>query len=434
MTIAGAGTWTISWPYPQVIFTDYYTIGIAKDGTNLKLYELVNTSNTWTATEIVTLGVTANIEYVEVTGFGQMYTIAASKIISEVLTVASWIRNPAGGVTAMETAAIPEFATCCNFNNQALISGVTSTDPNWADPGYSAVHWAGIGSFDFRIAEDKTAGNRPIMPWDKKGHGRVFKLLQLGKHVIAYGDGGIAALSPIQQPTTGYGLIPLSSAGIKSANHIAGDEHIHCFISSNNEICLITPGPSITILGYEEFVDKLNLSGDRIRISYVPSKKRFYISDGTYGYVLNEQGLYSINQLVTSAGDYRGNVLCGFFDDDGDYEARIKSDTLDFGIRGLKTISVVEVGTNYYHDSGSSKMYGRADYRYSYQSSRESFTSGKLIELNPNGIFTPYTQADEFRIMVKAEDYRNAVINLDYVKTRVKLSDKRAIRGLYKTS
>jgi len=39
--------------------------------------------------------------------------------------------------------------------------------------------------------------------------------------------------------------------------------------------------------------------------------------------------------------------------------------------------------------------------------------------------------APEVRLKLKGSDYRDAELNLDFIKTKVKMSDKRVIRGKY---
>jgi len=437
--ITGTGTWgTVSWPWPQVIGTDYYTLGLALIDTKLHLFELYcTTGNVWTAVDMQDLGVAASIDHVDIAGFGMFYVASVVSIGTSPnsVTVDTYIRNPGTGtplISQLPTSKAPECMTCCNFKGQAIMGGIVQSDANFGDMSLGWVAWSGIGNFDFRVGEDATSGYAKV-PWDKWGTGLVHKILRLGDAVAVYGDGGRMLLVPVNEPITTFGVKELGGLGIASANHVAGNQEIHCFLDMEHDLWLADAQLNFQKLGYREYMT--DLLGDTnnlpVRISYAPGRKQFYICGGDRGFVLSENGLYEMHQLATSLTEYRGR-LCGFFKDTEDYEWRLATDSIDLAQRGMKTIGFLELGLNHYNSNSSLlDVYVSADYRYDYQAAQETFSSLGWTRLNPEGGAFVNITAPEVRLKVKGSDYRNGSLNLDYIKMRSKLSDKRFIRGLY---
>jgi len=428
MGIIGDGEWgTITWPFPQVRFLDNYVLGFALDGSNLHLYELVcDSDGHWNSTSVYNLGDATYIDQIEVADSGTFYIVSVFGIPSDVIIINSYIRNPGESaplITKLPTDYIPEHIAVCNYNGQFLIGGIIPGVYAFGDMKLSTVAWSQIGRAEFRInnTATRTAGYTH-MPWMRQNKGIVYKLAKLGKAVIVYGDGGKLALIPFSQPVSGYGRQLLPGFGVRSGNHVDGDDSIHGFIDSNYDWWTIDSSLKTIRWGYKEFMQDLVENGVT-RVSYDSTNKRFYISNGVKGFVFTEQGLYSTHQLVTSIGNYCGKFLCGFFDDSEDTEYRVVSDTLDFGIRGLKTIETMEVGVDAPID-----VYGAVDYRYD---KTKAFVRSSWKKSNKRGGMGVIKTAPEFRLGIKAASYTD--VNLDYLSLSVKVVDKRMIRGLYNT-
>jgi hypothetical protein len=272
------------------------------------------------------------------------------------------------------------------------------------------------------------------MPWSDWDEGMVHKVAKLGKGVMVYGNGGRAALVPYStQLATGFGLKPLAGPGISKGFHMAGDEHLHGFIDTNNEFWVVDANLEFQKLGYKEFIDDMQAENDveaadlPIIVSYNRYDKRFHISGVSSACILTEFGLYSCHQSSTGIGRYRGSVLSGFQKDLGDYEGRISVDKIDFNVRGLKTLDVLEFGADY-KPSGSYIPYGGVDFKYTHS---DAFRSSDWIRLNNEGIVHPIVTANDFRVKFKVDDYRDGDPKLDSIKLRWKLVDKRAVRGPY---
>jgi hypothetical protein len=435
MTISGSGTWAVTWPWPQMFLTQYYTLVAAKgtggNAADLYLFELYNSSDTWYATAVGRLGVAADIMSVDVASFGTFYVVAVRKTGHPHQL---HIRNPnsdsdSDALVQTDDNIVPRGISTCNFKGQAIIGGVNSNNSPWDALGNCSVAWSGIGNFTFDIEKDKTAGFRNL-EWDDWGNGKVLKVLRLGDNVMCYGDNGAAALVPSEST---FGMKDLTSAGIPHTNAVAGNATSHLVLDNNNDLWTMgikkeLVGASIEVvkLGYREFMEGLTTAS--VKISYVPQLKRFYISDTAKCYCLTEFGLYENHQPITAAGVYRG-VLCGFMDQNADYEIRLTSDDIDFGIRGFKTLEELEIGATYRHSSGATNLQAGVKYKSDYHVT--SFTQGSFINLDPAGFCMPIVSAHEFQLQVKAADYRGATINVDYINAWFKVIDKRGLRGRY---
>ena len=428
--IQGDGFWDeINWPYPQVRIAGNYILGLSVDNNNqLVVYELLNENDIWTATNIRSLGSVDNIDFVDVEGWGPYYVVTASKIVNNILTTSAFARYPNGTVAILPNVAVPEFATLCDFNGQAIIGCIQSDSAPWSGLLYSSVAWSGIGGgFDFRPTEpgNETAGFIHI-PATGQGTGIVRKVKKLNKVVMAYTEDESHVLIPHSVGRSGFGRKGLGIAGIRNGNHIAGNDNIHLLLNTNNELNLINDNLEVQVLGYKEYME--DLDNEEVRITYVPQKKRFYISDSSRGFVLTEHGLYECHQCVTSSMYYRGRILCGFFYDSEDWEPRLVTDTLDFKVRGFKTIHSIETDVRY--NDGCDEVYMALGFRSQYQTSKDRFYNSDWVRLNPMGIAYPIVSANEFRIMLKGVDYRDSDLRLSRLDVKYQFHDKRNMRGL----
>ena len=440
----GNGTWTIgnNWPWPKIYFGRNYTlafvIGLSSE---LWVYELYcTTGDAWTATAIKSLGAIANIDSVSIADFGEFYAVSKFGITSNVAYLDGFLRDPSARIVDLPTSSVPSFGTCCNFNGQAIIGCIKhSDDDHWGDLGYNSVAWSRIGRFNFRIApigdgdvgQDGKLWLQPDagymnMSWGEWRTGIVHKVKKLGKGVMVYGDGGSSFLHPVNEPTVTFGLKDSVGPGVLSANHVAGDENGHISIDQDNELWKVSDS-GFEKLGYKDYLD--SLTNADIHISYVPGRQRYYISDGSTGFCLTPYGMYENHQLASSVGLYRG-TLAGFFIDSADYKARVETDRFDFNQRGMKTISGIEVGGSFY-DAADTALEVSLKYRYDHKST--TFSQTGWVDLNPEGEAVIPVTAPEVKMLLRADDYRET-LNLDYIKPRIKMSDRRFIRGVYDAS
>ena len=324
-----------------------------------------------------------------------------------------------------------KFVSCCNFNGQFLIGGIVATgvDNKYSQWGLNTVAWAQIGRFDFDYGSEtsKTAGFMH-MPWD----GTVLKLTKLGNYVVVYGTNGMAMLRPISEPVSGYGLIPLSMPGIRSGFHCAGDSTLQGFVDVYGYWWTVTQDGKFTRWGYKEFLSQLS---DPFKVTFDQTLQRFFISDGSTCYVFNQYGMATVRQQVTSCGPGSDGEVVGICGSNDDYDVRVITDVMDYGTRGLKTITTMEAGIDV---DATSAVKLAVDYRYD---KRLDFTRSDWNLTNKRGGTGIMKTAVEFRLGVLVEagfysvgDAANKSIpevNLDYILATVQASDRRMIRGAF---
>jgi len=241
---------------------------------------------------------------------------------------------------------------------------------------------------------------------------------------MVYGSEGIGALVPVSSPAPTFGLKEILNVGIPTGGAVGGDEHVHSFVDEEGNLWRIAEEKEPEQLGYQEFLSALTAAN--LMVAYDPSEREFYISDGSTSYLLTLWGLCETYQSVTSIIRH-SNASHGPFSAGSDTSFTITTDTLDFGIRGFKTLSTVELGV----DTGEvdQAIQVRLHHRVNKKS---AFSQSSWLNTNKNGVVMPLKTADEFRVSVKAAAYGS--MNLDYINLRVKLSDKRFVRGMYSTS
>lgn len=432
------GSWTVSWPWPRALFCENYILGFAKESNNLYGFEMHVNDGNWSATAVVDLGLEANIDQLNVLDFGPYYVISTMEVEDDgTLNVATYERDvsAAPSLSCMSAFVDPAYGVGCNFNGQAVVGAIdgSGAEDGWKwvgqHMGGNTVVWGRIGQMSFDVEASPTAGfaNMSWKSYDGQSEGVVLSIRKLGEAVIVLGDGGGAALLPREEPQVTFGVKPLPLSGVASGDHVAGDENILVFIDQNYELWKADDSLKFEKLGYKEWFEDL-LGTSTTIVSYVPEKKRFYFSNGTDCYVLTEYGLYTCNQAVTSVGVTRDGSLYGFFVDNADYEWRIETGSLDFGQRSMKTLQVLEMHGHYEKTSGVVS----AKFKYKNEYTSDDFTALDWVELNPWGIVTIPLTASEFRVSLKGTDYRSSSCMVEAMKARVKLSDKRSIRGTYK--
>jgi len=248
--------------------------------------------------------------------------------------------------------------------------------------------------------------------------------MRLGDVVMVYGDNGIAALVPKITPAATFGMKELANVGIPCKGAVGGDDSVHAFVDQKGYLWVVRKGTEPKCLGYREFMNTMALDG--IMVSYDSGEGEFFISDGDKGFLLtvhgeitatgitrHHYGLCEVHQLVTSCASLGGSSI-GVYDDSQDMELRIETDTIDYGLRALKTIVTLETQAE----------------RVAVDWNRDSaFKSLPWVRTSDTGFATIQATATEFRLRAKYSSYVGA--KLDYIKSRFKLVDKRAIRGVY---
>jgi len=379
------------WPFPQLFIGQDVTI-LANATTVYEVDGSWNTSSKGAATE------DQRWDFID---FGSYLILANGNKLCIRDYAGSWTNNSS-------LATMPRFSTGCNFKGQIVAGNVKST---WHDCGTGSLIWSGIGNVDFTPGGDNEAGFRNI-PFE----GDVLKVKRLGDFVIVYCENGVLALKPHEQT---FGMTEILNVGIPTKGAIGGDEHSHRFIDTKGYLWKINSKLELTRLGYKEFMNLLTAS--EIVVEHDPGLREFHISDSTYGYLLTEFGLGQCYQRKSCVANLDGTAYGVFVvDSPYDTEGRLVTDIVDFGIRGMKSVELMEVGVN--HTSGV--VTGAVDWR---QNKTDSFTRSDWTAMNPHGAVNVKVTADEFRLALKFVSYLG--VDLDYITSKIKAVDKRYMRG-----
>lgn len=426
----------VSWPYPQIFIGSDYRIVATED----TIYEA---DSDWNLTAKATVIAGDRWDFID---FGLYFVLTNGT---------QMVTSLRGSYSVLDSVGGPRFSTGCNFKGQ-IIAGNIKT--NWHDCGVNSVIWSVIGSHSFHIspsgefilAEDDsiitsedgvsmfseggvqsaTAGYRH-MYWE----GSILRILRLRDIAVVYGSNGIALMVP---KGAAYGMSEVSDIGILSRDAVDGDYNTHVFVDSDRYIWRVIAGNVPERLGYKEFIGDLDST---LVVSYDKSRKEFYIGDSSTCYLLTESGLTRLGYFVTSIAGNNGTSFSSYLQDDI-RSVTIVTDIIDFGIRGLKTISSIELGANF---SGDIQM--AIDYRYD---KKKPFVRSRWENTGLEGVVTIPVTALEFRLCIRtlgtaveaedgsdieAEDGTSIRVelsrdlDLDYINIKVKLSDRRFIRG-----
>lgn len=386
---------TVTHPKPQLFIGEKYRI-LADQGT---IYEI---SDAWAKTSKLS-GLSTDDVW-DMADFRDYFVMTNGAVIVYIDLVTS------PGVAAYNSMAssstFPRFLTCCAFKGQ-LIGGNVKT--SWHDASTYSVVWSGIGNVDFTPDAENDAG---YMHGYKKGN--VLRVLRLGDVVMVYCDNGIFALKPKGQF---YGKQEILDIGIPAKSAVNGNFHKHVFVDSNDYVWRITSDLKAERLGYQEFISPMTQGS--IVVSHDWEKDEFYITDGTTSFLLTNFGLCETFLRPTSVGAVDGDSV-GTFTSASDVTMLATTDVMDFGLRGMKTVGNIELGID-----DDSTVQVAADYRYNKATAWAS-TGWKTVNLE--GVAWLGITAVEFRLKVKASAYAN--VNLDYITAKIKVSDKRYVRGI----
>lgn len=307
------------------------------------------------------------------------------------------------------TTTLPLARSVCAFRGQLILGGITSP---WYDCNESYVAWSKIGQIDCTLDASSEAGYT-IMP----GGGIVYKVLPLGKSVLVYSDTEIAQLTPIVEPVPSFGVEQLAPIGLCSPHAVDGSLSEHVFVDLSGWVWRLRAGGNLERLGYMEFMIRLDPA--KLVVTRDPLTGDYFISDGARTFLLTEQGLSEVGQHVGSLALLPGGpVATG--QDSYDYEARITTDTFDFGFRSLKMLTTIEVGAD-----GLAPLRVGVDYRGPRD---KEFTRLMDEEVNEMGWATKFVQGTDFRVRVRSANAEQTFI--DYLKIRWKMTDLRSVRGI----
>lgn len=388
----------ISRPWPQVVDTSVGLFLVSGS----KVYSI--NSTTWALTEVVaTLVASTNQFSVADFGLYQVWTNGNNVLVRSYLGALA-VRTAIGGES--------QPSCVCNFRGQ-LLAGFSDGYVGWGDIG--SVNLATL--FGVTEAHGTTSANaqgiagQVRMVW-ARDLATIYRIIELGNGVVVYGSRGITYLKAVSQPVPTFGVIEIHKIGVKSVHSVCGDSSQHIFLDKRGNLYRLGADLKLDLLGYKEF-----LGSTSPIIFYDDGNKDFYISGESSCYLLSPYGMSRVYQIPTTIFGNEGTLYGVYSGTLG--TSSITSGIIDMGLRGIKTLSTVEIG------SGVSDLEVSVDYQYS----TEGFASTEWREVNSTGVVYFGISANEFKINVRSRTI--ASLAIDYINLRWKLSDKRAIRGLY---
>lgn len=386
------------WPFPQTFFTQSY-----------KFY--------CTQTQVYTIDASWNYTLIaEVVGQypWELMDFGTFVILTNGVELVYYDMETATWATKTSTEMHPMFQTCCVFKGQPIIGHLLS---EWHGGDEGSIAWGNIGSFDFRLGKDNVAGLRKF-PWP----GVVLAVRALQDSIVVYCENGIGLLYPVGHT---FGFKKLLDIGIAGRGAVTGDLLQHYFIDAAGYLWVLKNHPvpdrydlEKVRLNYREWLTTLTPAD--IRMTWDATKQRCFISDSVGTYVYTGSGLHTTNQRPSSIVQLDG-VAYGTFETGLDAEYRITTDSIDSQVRALKAVESIELGSHAAID-----MQACIFYRYGY---KESFRQSRWITANREGVAHVGVAANEWRASIRAVNPSD--IYLDYLNYRIKLIDKRNIRGAY---
>jgi len=309
------------------------------------------------------------------------------------------------------------FGTCCNFNGQLFVGNIIpfegwyGFEGTWADAGADYVGWSKIGNVDMRLDKSNVAGFRPMVLG-----GVVQRVLPMGKTVIAYNSNGVQLYYPTIEHAVGFGMKELALPGCASRSAAGGNKNEHIMIDVSGQLWYLKNEQEPQLLGFEEFFRPM--LGKDIVVTYNEAWKAFDITDGEVAYRLGKNGLTRHWQAVTSQFVTMGDTV-GTYHEVDNTGFELVTDVLDFGFRGHKTITGVEVGGSF-----TAPVFVSVDWR---SHNEKYFRSTPWQRMSPQGIGKPRVTADEFRIKLQSASKDN--VEIDYISVKYQITDRRNTRG-----
>ena len=394
-----------SWPFPQFLVGEKYRILIIRDSFGMEdhVYFLNETYTTAThifSVDALTFGQGTLMELAD---FGE-YAFMTNGVIMLYWdpTLVAWDKK-----TSIST--IPMMRTVCNFKGQMIGGCVLSA---WYDCDEKSIVWSNIGSADFTLSRRNEAGYRR----DPFG-GEIYHVRRLGDNVIVYSSKGITKMFPVSGPAATFGFKELHNRGLLNRGAMDGDLNEHSFVDSDYVIHKINDS-GLNRIGYQSYMDNL-INGDVI-VNYDSNEGDFYFSDGVKSYLLSSKGLTEHPGYMSAV--WYDRLLYGLPVTDTDITTMpyIKSDVIDMGYRGQKTIFTVEVDID--------GVEVAIEYR---NRTKDLFKQTPFSPINDLGIASIIVSGVEFRVIVRSLEFNLLTEGPDRIVVRWKMTDLRGLRGVY---
>jgi len=460
--VISAAAAELEWPFPQIIRGNKYSFLCGKTRV-----DLIQESD-WTTLEVPTYNAMAKDteKSISIGGVWQLCDFHDSWLLTNgVSTVfhTKDIFNEPDKVYVQDS--IPVNA-CCAFRGRAVLAGFDSDNfwnnawrrffedwgnrkglniPTYEPLGENFVWWSTVGGGDMlwlfdtnlllggKIDGTEYSYDKPLIfdYWQRNEsgfmpmnwRGAVYQVRPLGKGLMVYGQNGMTFLFPTTEPFSTLGRQDIfNQIGLASRGAVSGNESNHVCVDGSGVIWRITEkGPEK--LGYQEYM--VPLLGTEIIVSYTEENNTFYIGGSDRTFKLTQFGLSKLDQIITSVfvaeGETKG--FCNIVGDN-DSEVRIVTDTLDFGVRGEKTVTQINIPVVMDVDAAAD-WYVCIYYRYD---KKKTFVQTEWRALNKKGWIRFQVSAVEFMIGVKATNYVETDVP-ESISINIAYTDKSSLRS-----
>lgn len=423
------------WPYPRIIQGDHqlFIVNRGSPGTAIYIAETyfyrewgevdVEEWRFFTAGTMLSMGIASDISIAD---FGPFYVVAAYETVENPTARTMYVSDITEDVPDEKLVdyELITFGTTCNFRGQCIGGNITDAEDEsyWVNLSSDCIVWSGIGSFEFDPEVDPTAGfTRLKFAYVSNQRAVIRRVKSLGDKLVVYSDSGINILSPqVIGDTYTFGEEQLPLLGVKRGNYVAGSDSIHGFIDMRNVFWTIDKSGKLSERGYREWISEMVEEEPNIIVSYIARANRFYICNGIRCLLINDFGACHVYQLPSGVVQLDTGELYATQMELSDYEARIVTDSLDFGSRGIK--SVESLVSNISTDQADVTM--AVEWKSNHNA---EFVRGAAKNVNPGGEANIGVAGVDFRLCLTASDFTDT--ELRYLMANIKYSDQRFKRG-----
>ncbi len=236
--------------------------------------------------------------------------------------------------------------------------------------------------------------------------------------IVVYGDNGLAIYKQYSEPAPTFGLVLSIPVGLPHQGAVASNGFEHVFLGNDGALYMLQSDLQFTRLGYEHiFAGNIDLphivSFDRFRGDY-------YISNQNGTWVLSQDGLTYVTQVITSVVDNYGEPVALGSNYVDDREVVLRTTAMTFGRPGLKHI-------------GHVRLMGQDLDKYSvaleYLGSDGMWYTSSYKPVNSSGVVYMGVTSEVFKLVVRADDFDD-VGYIESIDLSVKYVDKRFVRGV----
>jgi hypothetical protein len=225
-----------------------------------------------------------------------------------------------------------------------------------------------------------------------------------------------------------YGLRKVSNTvGLLNRGAVAGSPTAgYLFVSNRQRLYHVAPDLKVTDLGYEGFMGMLD--PDLTSVEHSEREGDWFISDGEISFMLaGGKALTQVNQNISTiwiqgSAEYavsQPTYRIVAEEQVSDDRLIVVTQEFDFGIRGLKTLTNVQVGYR-----GPRRIQIAIDAR---QQGTGSFIRTPYQWVNDEGIAYFPQVGLTFRVVLKSNLYND--LEIEYIQARWQSNDKRGLRG-----